>query len=102
MLKPIKQWTVYLLLLSNGAYYTGITTDVNKRMLAHHTKRGSKYVRAHLPFQLAFTGFAGNNRSQAQKMEAKVKRLSHSEKEELHAYWVHLNAIANGKYEHSV
>ena len=97
-----KQWTVYLLLLANGHYYTGITTDVDKRMTAHHNGKGSKYVRAHSPFKLVFQGFAGNNRSWAQKMEAKVKKLSHNDKKELAVFYEYLKGIADGKYENSV
>ncbi|OGJ15563.1 hypothetical protein A3K73_05240 [Candidatus Pacearchaeota archaeon RBG_13_36_9] len=39
-----KKWFVYLLECMDGSYYTGVTNDIEKRMKAHSTGKGSKYV----------------------------------------------------------
>jgi putative endonuclease len=78
-----KPWLIYLLLLSDGSYYTGITTDIDKRMKAHASKRGSKYVYSRRPFELVFVAWGGKNRSWAQKMECKIKKMSHIDKKSL-------------------
>ena len=39
-----KQWYVYILECQDGSFYTGVTNDVDVRMNAHATGKGSKYV----------------------------------------------------------
>lgn len=73
-------WYLYILLCSDGSYYTGITTDVNKRFNAHKIGKGSKYVRTRLPISIAVQYFVGN-RSEASKEEYRVKKLTKKEKE---------------------
>jgi len=72
-------WFVYILRLSNNALYTGITNSIEKRMKSHANKKGSKYVRAHLPFQLVYVEQA-ETKSAALKREYKIKQMSHDEK----------------------
>ena len=51
-----------MLRCSNGCLYTGITTDVQRRLKVHNAGKGSAYIRAHRPAKLvAFT--ASENRS---------------------------------------
>ena len=38
-------WYLYILRCKDGTLYTGITTDVEKRLEAHRTGRGAKYTR---------------------------------------------------------
>ncbi len=82
-----------MLRCSNGAYYTGITTDINRRLKQHNSGRGSKYVAAHLPAVLVYIGWAGRDRGWAQKLERKTKKLTHKEKREL-AKWYDKNFAA--------
>ena len=83
---PPKPWFVYLLRCSNGCLYTGITTDVQRRIQAHNDGKGSAYVRAHRPARLvAFT--ASENRSAASKLEYSVKSLTRSQKVALAKKW---------------
>lgn len=77
-----KIWYVYMLHLSNLAYYTGITNDVEARMKTHNSGKGSKYVRAHLPFRLVYLEKVGS-RSEATKREIAIKRLGRIQKIEL-------------------
>jgi putative endonuclease len=75
-------WVAYILKLSNQAYYTGATNDLAKRLKTHLAGKGSKYVRAHLPFDLVYSEECGS-KSSALKREAAIKRLSHKQKEAL-------------------
>lgn len=72
-------WAVYILKLSNGAYYTGISNNVSARLKVHQEGKGSKYVRAHLPFELVYTEPCAN-KSVALKRELEIKKFSHKQK----------------------
>ncbi|MFA5023345.1 MAG: GIY-YIG nuclease family protein [Patescibacteria group bacterium] len=72
-------WVVYILQLSNGIYYTGITNNLARRLKMHASGHGSKLVRALRPFILVYTERA-ENRSSASKREIEIKRLSRREK----------------------
>lgn len=79
-----------MLKCSDGSYYTGITTSLVRRMEEHSSnKKGSKYVRSRLPFELVYQTNA-SNRSLAQKHEAQIKKLSHHDKEELAKFYQYL------------
>ena len=78
----MKVWYVYILECSDGTLYTGITTDVNKRVLTHNKGKGAIYTRNRRPVVLkAFK--TAENRSQASKEEYKIKQLSRQGKLEL-------------------
>ena len=75
-----------MLRCSNRGLYTGITTDVQKRIKVHNSGKGSAYVRAHRPAKLvAFT--ASGNRSAASSLEYSVKSLSRAQKLALAKKW---------------
>ncbi|MEI6035692.1 MAG: GIY-YIG nuclease family protein [Verrucomicrobiae bacterium] len=66
--------------------YTGITSDVQRRLKVHNAGKGSAYVRAHRPAKpVAFT--AEESRSTASRLEYSVKSLSRSEKVSLAQNW---------------
>jgi putative endonuclease len=73
------KWYVYILHLNNGAYYTGITNNIEARIKKHNDGRGSKYVRSHLPFICVYLEEL-DTKSDALKREAAIKRLSHEQK----------------------
>lgn len=75
-------WFVYILLLNNGAYYTGISNDVPARLNKHAKGKGSKYVKSYLPFTLVYAERA-KNRSEASKREYKIKQLTKEQKANL-------------------
>ncbi|MBM37940.1 MAG: endonuclease [Woeseia sp.] len=78
-----KKYKLYILQCSDGSYYTGISTDVNRRIREHKKGiRGSKYLRGRGPLKLVFIKEAGN-RSEASRFEYLIKRLSHKEKKSL-------------------
>ena len=75
-----------MLRCSNGCLYTGIATDVPRRLKVHNSGKGSAYVRAHRPAKLvAFT--ASENRSAASRLEYSVKSLSRAQKLTLAKKW---------------
>ena len=77
------EWSIYLLRCADGSMYTGIATDVSRRISEHEQgKRGAKYLRGRGPFELVYQRAVGD-RSVATRIEYYVKQLSRSEKENL-------------------
>ena len=74
-----KQWVVYMVECSDGTIYTGISNDVNKRVLTHNKGKGAKYTRTRLPVSLKWLSEC-KNRSEASKLEYYIKRLSRNTK----------------------
>ena len=78
-------WFVYILKCSDDSLYTGITTDLERRLYEHnHTKKGAKYTRTKRPLKLVYSK-SYKNRSVASKEEYRIKQLSHQEKSKLKA-----------------
>ena len=75
-------WKLYILRCGDGTLYTGITTDVEKRLEAHRTGKGAKYTRGRGPLELVYREDCGDH-SAALKREIEIKRLSREEKEKL-------------------
>lgn len=77
---PQQTWFVYLLECRGRRLYTGITTNLARRMDEHRDgKRGARFTRANPPVKLLATlQVAG--RSEALKLEAALRRLSRAEK----------------------
>lgn len=75
-MKKSKPWFVYLLQCADGTFYTGITTDVKRRIEEHNgTAKGAKYTKARRPVKL-FYQENQPNRSAAAKREYQLRRLS--------------------------
>jgi len=77
-------WTVYIVRCADGSLYTGIATDVARRIEEHNTNNilASNYTRARRPVVLAYQELAVT-RSAAGKREHQIKQLSRKEKEAL-------------------
>ena len=75
-------WYVYILRCRDNSLYTGITNNIKRRMHIHAVGRGSKYVKARLPFVLVYTAQV-DGKSEALKLEYKIKKISKIEKEKL-------------------
>ncbi len=72
-------WYLYILECADTTFYTGITTDLQRRLELHESGKGAKYCRGRTPLKLVFSQkFAG--RSQASRAEIMVKRLSRADK----------------------
>ncbi|MFN2308875.1 MAG: GIY-YIG nuclease family protein [Gammaproteobacteria bacterium] len=59
----------------DGSLYTGITTDIDRRLNQHAQRRGAKYFRARAPGAVVYLE-TGHTRSTASRREAQIKRLS--------------------------
>ena len=75
-------WKLYILRCGDGSLYTGITTDVEKRLEAHRSGKGAKYTRGRGPLEVVYTEDCGDH-STALKREWEIKQLSREEKENL-------------------
>jgi putative endonuclease len=73
---------VYVLECSDGTYYTGYTTDVERRVAEHDAGDGAKYTRGRTPVKLVHTE-SYETRSAAMSREYEVKQLSRAAKEAL-------------------
>lgn len=75
-------WYVYILRCSDESLYTGIATDVERRVHEHnHSDRlGAKYTRPRRPVTLVYQE-ATENRAEAARREYAIKSLSRMEKE---------------------
>ncbi|MDL4864063.1 GIY-YIG nuclease family protein [Halomonas elongata] len=70
-----RQWHLYMIETASGALYTGITTDVERRLAEHRTGRGAKALRGKGPLHLVYQQIVGD-RGEALRLEAGVKRMS--------------------------
>jgi len=77
-----KQWLVYILRCKDGSFYTGITSDLTKRLQAHQEGTASRYTRSRLPVKLVYLESAAN-RSAATKRELMIKKMTREQKKEL-------------------
>ena len=72
-------WYLYILRCRDGSLYTGITTDVERRLEAHRCGKGAKYTRGRGPLELVYREQCGDH-SDALRREIEIKRLSREEK----------------------
>ncbi|MFT7860682.1 MAG: GIY-YIG nuclease family protein [Sulfurimonas sp.] len=80
---PISKWKVYILECSDGSLYTGITTDLEKRVEEHNSSsKGAKYTRVRRPVKLVYHENRAD-RVDASKREYTIKQMSRAEKLEL-------------------
>ena len=84
MTNPDTDWWVYLLRCSDRSLYTGVTTDLVRRLDEHNGEQpgGARYTRARRPVVLVWSERC-NSRSEAQRREAAVRRLSRRQKDRL-------------------
>jgi putative endonuclease len=78
----MSEWKLYILRCSDGSLYTGITTDLEKRLKNHNKGTASKYTRSKRPVIIVHSeSFV--DESAARKREAAIKKLSRQGKLEL-------------------
>jgi putative endonuclease len=76
-------YSVYMLRCADGSLYTGIATDVARRLTEHQsTARGAKYLRGRGPLTLAYEQEIGD-RGSASRIEYLLKNLNKADKEAL-------------------
>lgn len=83
MAKIEQQWLVYIVECADNSFYTGITTDIQRRLNEHNSEaKGARYTRMRRPVKLVFQQ-AVENRSQASKHEHSIKQLNRKQKVDL-------------------
>lgn len=70
-----KRWYLYMLQCNDGSIYTGVTTDVGRRLQEHNNAKGSKYVGSRLPVKLMMWWKFIATRSEILKVEIKIKSI---------------------------
>jgi putative endonuclease len=75
----VADWSVYLLRCGDGTLYTGIATDVERRLAEHVAGRGARYTRGRGPLVLLGARVVGT-RSEALREEARIKALDRARK----------------------
>ena len=77
-----RPWFVYILRCIDGTLYTGITTDLDRRVAAHNDGTGAKYTRGRGPVEIVWSKKTVDGTT-ARKLEVSLKRLSRDEKERI-------------------
>lgn len=76
----MKKWFVYIVECSDGSYYTGVTTSLSRRLNEHNnTSKGAKYTKTRRPVEIVYW-CEYDSRSDAQKEEYRIKKLSRAQK----------------------
>jgi len=74
---------LYILKCADKTLYTGITTDLKRRLTEHNEgKLGAKYTSSRSPVKIVYSK-KFKNRSTASKEEARIKKLKRNKKLEL-------------------
>ena len=70
---------IYILKCADSSLYTGWTTNLEKRVIAHNNGNGANFTRSRLPVKLVYYE-EYENKSDALKRECAIKKLSREEK----------------------
>jgi putative endonuclease len=77
------QWYTYILLCNDKTLYTGITTDILRRIKEHNTEaKGAKYTKSRRPVRL-FYHEQFKSRQDAARREHQIKKMTRTEKQNL-------------------
>lgn len=72
----------YIVKCADGSLYTGWTTNLEARVMAHNNGHGARYTRSRLPVTLVYYELQPDE-SQARKREYAIKQLKRKDKEQL-------------------
>jgi putative endonuclease len=73
-------WWVYVIECGSGAWYTGVSTDPERRFAEHAAGKGAKFMRMDPPRRIVAVQACGS-KGEALSLEAAIKRLSREEKQ---------------------
>ncbi len=77
----MSNWFVYMLRCADNSLYTGVTTDLARRVNEHNGEKSvTRYTRVRQPVALVYQESA-DSRSHACQREAQIKKLAKAEKE---------------------
>jgi putative endonuclease len=72
-------WQVYIILCTDNSLYTGITSDIRRRVTQHGGRQGARYFRGRKPLRVVYVE-DGHSRSSASRREAAIKKLNRAGK----------------------
>lgn len=72
-------WDLYIIRTRSGKLYTGITTDLDRRLAEHTSGRGAKFFRTSAPECVVYRERLAT-RSEASRRERQVKRMTRAQK----------------------
>jgi putative endonuclease len=75
-------WIVYMLECADKSLYTGITTNLDRRMAEHAAGKGAKYTKGRGPFRLVYSETC-QDRAEASRRETAIKLLARGKKLQL-------------------
>jgi putative endonuclease len=78
-------WYIYIVECQDSTYYTGMTSDLARRVKEHKTGNGSRYTKSRRPIKLKYFEIT-STRSEAVKREMEIKNYSRKKKKELIFY----------------
>jgi putative endonuclease len=82
-MKPDSQtFFCYILECADGTYYTGWTTDPQRRLRQHTLGTGARYTRSHRPVRLVYVE-PQPDRGSVMRREIKIKKMTRAAKEKL-------------------
>lgn len=77
---------VYILFCTDGTMYTGITSDLERRVAEHNSSaKGAKYTKGRRPVKVVYTA-EFPDKSSALKEEIRIKKMTRKEKLEIINY----------------
>ena len=80
---PSPAFSLYIVRCADGTLYTGIATDVQRRVEEHRAgTRGAKFLRGKEPLDVVFAEAVGD-RALAARLEYRVKQLNRQQKLDL-------------------
>ena len=81
-MEKMAKYYVYILRCKDGSLYTGITTNIEKRLVSHISGKGAKYTRAKGVDRIELSFFC-SGRSNASIIEAYIKKNNKKWKEDM-------------------
>jgi putative endonuclease len=80
----MSQWYLYMIRTGDGSLYTGVATDVNRRLAEHREggRSGARYLRGKRPLKLVYKKRIGSA-SLALRAERRIKKMRKARKEEI-------------------
>ena len=101
---PEASWWVYMIRADDHSLYTGVTTDVKRRLAEHKAEtsgpyRGAKALKGKRNLKLVYS-FAAADQSQALKLEYAIKQLPKARKETLVAGQLPISELLAGDAKH--
>jgi len=83
----MQKWFIYLIKCKDGSFYTGSTSDLEKRFHKHSTSSGGRYTKLHKPIEVVYKEEFLTH-EEALKREKQIKGWRREKKENLIKYGV--------------